>query len=71
MKQHEEDMAQINTIVDELEVLMYKIGDCEIRPTEDQLLNMIIGIIELHRVRYEKMLSSWYRDTKQCKGNDT
>lgn len=71
MKQHEEDMAQINTIVDELEVLMYKIGDCEIRPTEDQLLNMIIGMIELHRVRYEKMLSSWYRDTKQCKKNDT
>lgn len=71
MKQHEEDMAQINTIVDELEVLMYKIGDCEIRPTEDQLLNMIIGMIELHRVRYEKMLSSWYRDTKQCKENNT
>jgi len=71
MTQHEDDMTSINTIVDELETLMYKIGDCEIRPTEDQLLNMIIGIIELHRVRYEKMWSNWHRDTKQCKENNT
>ena len=70
MKQHEEDMANINTIVDELEVLMYKIGDCEVKPTEDQLLNMIIGMIELHRVRYEKMWSSWSKEII-CKKNDT
>ena len=70
MKQHEEDMANINTIVDELEVLMYKIGDCEVKPTEDQLLNMIIGMIELHRVRYEKMRSSWSKEIT-CKKNDT
>lgn len=70
MKQHEEDMANINTIVDELEVLMYKIGDCEVKPTEDQLLNMIIGMIELHRVRYEKMWSSWSKEIT-CKKNDT
>lgn len=70
MKQHEKDMADINTIVDELEVLMYKIGDCEVKPTEDQLLNMIIGMIELHRVRYEKMWSSWNNEIT-CKTNHT
>ena len=59
MTQHESDMADINTIVDELEVLVYKIGDCKNQPTEDQLLNMIIGMIELHRVRYERMWSNW------------
>ena len=69
MKQHEEDMTSINTIVDELEVLMYKIGESESGPTEDQLLNMIIGMIELHRVRYEKMWSSWNNEII-CKEND-
>jgi hypothetical protein len=51
----EEAMSGMLAINDELELIIHKVGDCETAPTEDELLNMLIGVIELNKVRYEKL----------------
>ena len=51
----EENIHSMQYIKAELETLLYKVGDSAIAPTEDELGNMIIGMIELQNVRYEKL----------------
>lgn len=53
----EEQITNTLQIQDDLETLIYKIGDSPDRPTEDQTMNMLIGIIELHKTRHEQL---WY-----------
>ena len=51
MEQLEADMADMSSLQDELETILYSIGDSKVRPTEDQLMNMLIGVIDLHKFR--------------------
>ena len=51
----EEAISDMLSTNEELESVIYRIGDCKTVPTEDQLLNMLIGIVELNKVRYEKL----------------
>ena len=51
----EEAISDILSTNEELESVIYRIGDCKTAPTEDQLLNMLTGIVELNKVRYEKL----------------
>ena len=39
----------------DLETILYKTGDCPDPPTEDELLNMLIGTIALHESRCEEL----------------
>ena len=55
MEQLEADMADMASLQDELETILYSIGDCKVTPTEDQLMNMLIGIIDMNKVRHERM----------------
>ena len=55
----EEAITNVFDINDELELLMYRIGDSPVSPTEDELMNMLIGIIELNKVRYEKLWNTF------------
>ena len=55
----EEAITNVFNINDELELLMYRIGDSPVSPTEDELMNMLIGIIELNKVRYEKLWNTF------------
>ena len=59
MEQFESDMSDTHNIFNELETILYKVGDSPRKYTEDELMNMLIGVIELHKVRYEKMWTSW------------
>ena len=43
------------TTIDELETVLYKIGDSPTPPTEDELANMLIGIIDLSKARHGKL----------------
>jgi hypothetical protein len=70
MEQLEADMADMATIQDELETILYSIGDCKVRPTEDQLMNMLIGVIDLHKFRYLKMWDAYEELRKKYKIND-
>jgi hypothetical protein len=51
----EEALININKIGEDIETMIYAIGDSPTEQTEDKLLNMLIGIKELHQTRYEKM----------------
>ena len=52
-------MSKLYELIDELETILYKVGDAPTECTEDELMNMLIGVIQLHKVRYEKMWASW------------
>ena len=55
----EEAITNVFTSNEELETLLYRIGDSPVVPSEDELMNMIIGIIELNKVRYEKLWNTF------------
>ena len=53
----EDSMSDLHQIGEDIETIIYAIGDSPIKHTEDQLLNMLIGIKQLHDTRYQKMWS--------------
>ena len=55
----EESISEVFTTNEELETLLYRIGDSPVTPSEDELMNMLIGIIELNKVRYEKLWNTF------------
>ncbi len=55
----EEQFADCASIQEELEAILYKVGDSPTPPTEDELMNLLIGVIELHKVRYERAFNTF------------
>ena len=55
----EEAISDVFTNNGELETLLYRIGDSPVTPSEDELMNIIIGIIALNKVRYEKLWNTF------------
>lgn len=55
----EEAITDVFTNNEELETLLYRIGDSPVAPSEDELMNIIIGIIALNKVRYEKLWNTF------------
>jgi hypothetical protein len=51
----EDAMSDLHQIGEDIETIIYAIGDSPIKHTEDQLLNMLIGMKQLHNTRYQKM----------------
>ena len=51
----EDAMSDVHQVGEDIETVIYAIGDSPIKHTEDQLLNMLIGIKQLHETRYQKM----------------
>jgi hypothetical protein len=51
----EENIQAMGAVEEDLKALLYKVGDSPTSPTEDELANTIIGMIELHKIRYEKL----------------
>ena len=55
----EEAISDVFTANEELETLLYRVGDSPVNPTEDEILNILIGIIALNKVRYEKLWNTF------------
>ena len=55
----EEAITQVFTFDEELETIIYRVGDSPVNPTEDELINMMIGIKELNKVRFEKLWNTF------------
>ena len=53
MNKLEEAMGNMSNIQDDIDALIYAIGDSARKYTEDELLNMLIGMSQLHKTRYE------------------
>ena len=51
MTKLEDAMAGMCATTEDLETLLYKIGDSPTPATEDQLMNMLIGIIDMNKNR--------------------
>ena len=51
----EESISEMLQIGSDLDTLIYAIGDSPNKYTEDQLLNMLIGMKQMHETRYQKM----------------
>ena len=51
----EEHMSAMSSLGDDIDTVIHAYGDAKIRPTEDDMLNMLIGIKALHEARYQRM----------------
>ena len=63
----EEAMSNLHQIGEDIETIIYAIGDSPIKHTEDQLLNMLIGMKQMHDTRYQKMWNIFEDLIKQKK----
>jgi len=61
----EEAIGQMAQTPNDIETIIYAIGDSPIKHTEDELLNMLIGVKQLHETRYQKMWSTFEEIIKQ------
>lgn len=55
MNKLEEAMSNMSNVQDDIDALIYAIGDAPRKYTEDELLNMLIGMSQLHKTRYDAM----------------
>ena len=55
----EEQLMECASVQEELETILYKVGDSPKPPTEDELGNMLIGVIELCKVRHERAFNTF------------
>ena len=53
----ETEIMSVGQIEEDLESLLYKVMDSPNPPSEDEMGNLLIGMIALHRVRFEKMFN--------------
>ena len=51
----EEAMSALYNLGDDIDVILHSYMDAKIRPTEDDMANMLIGVKALHNARYQKM----------------
>lgn len=51
----EDKISKMLNIIDDLEVLIKKMYDMPEKPSEDQVLNTLFGIMELHKQRHEQL----------------
>lgn len=51
----EDAMSQMTNLEDDIDVILHSYMDARIRPTEDDIANMLIGVKSLHSARYQRM----------------
>lgn len=55
MNKLEQAMGMMSEIQSDIDTMIYAIGDSPRKYTEDELLNMLIGISQLHQTRYDHL----------------
>ena len=65
MNKLEEAMGRMNHIEQDIELIIYAIGDSTRKFTQDELLNMLIGMKQLHKTRYEMMWEEYESGRKK------
>ena len=63
----EEAIGEMLSTQNDIETIIYAIGDSSIKHTEDELLNMLIGMKQLNETRYQKMWSIFEQLIKEKK----
>lgn len=60
----EEHITRLDAVSEELETILSAVCDAPTPLTQDQISNMLIGVIELHKQRYERMWCCFERCIK-------
>jgi hypothetical protein len=55
MNKLEEAMGMMSNIQSDIDTMIYAIGDAPRKYTEDELLNMLMGMSQLHQTRYDNL----------------
>ena len=55
MNKLEEAMSKMSCIQDNIDTIAYAIGDAPRQYTEDELLNMLIGMSQFHKTWYDNL----------------
>jgi len=55
MNKLEEAISNLNNIQDDIDAVIYAIGDSPKQYTDDELLNMLIGMSQLHQTWYDNL----------------
>ena len=55
MNKLEQAMGMMSDIKSDIDTMIYAIGDAPRKYTEDELLNMLIGMSQLHQTRYDNL----------------
>ena len=55
----EEAITEVFAYDEELETIIYKLGNSPAPPREDEMRNMLIGIKELNKARFEKLWNTF------------
>lgn len=55
MNKLEQAMGKMSCIQDNIDTIIYAIGDAPKQYTEDELLNMLIGMSQLHQTWYDNL----------------
>lgn len=51
----EDAMSALYNMSDDIDVILHSYMDARVRPTEDDMANMLIGAKALHNARYQRM----------------
>mgnify|MGYP001199057663 CR=1 FL=1 len=51
----EDAMSALHSMGDDIDAILHSYMDAKVRPTEDEMGNMLIGAKALHNARYQKM----------------
>ena len=51
----EERMSALHNTSDDIDTVIHAYGDAKVKPTEDDMLNMLIGVKALHEARYQRL----------------
>lgn len=51
----EDAMSALHGMGDDIDAILHSYMDAKVRPTEDEMGNMLIGAKALHNARYQKM----------------
>jgi len=61
----ENAIIRMGALEDELDVLLYKMFDASRKPTDDEVMNIMIGIKEINKARYDMLWESFTRTIPQ------
>lgn len=70
MMEFEKAMGDMSDVDDELGILLYAVGDSRVRPTDDQIMNMIIGIKEMQKFRYLQLQDEYENLIRQIRNKE-
>ena len=51
----EDSMSALYNMSDDIDAILHSYMDAKVRPTEDDMANMLIGAKALHNARYQRM----------------